>query len=130
MGVGNCCHYTKTDDEIGTNKIDNKNKGMIICTYDIKEENADIQIINDRYENFINEEIELKIKILNGKKIEKLNFKKQFKKAGINTIIFIAEEKLNKMNFIFHNCSSLKEIKFKSFETSQIWFQCFKDVLS
>ena len=35
------------------------------CIYDIKE-NKEIQIINDRYGNFINKDIKSKIKILNG----------------------------------------------------------------
>ena len=62
-----------------------------------------LSIINAR--NEVNEEIEQKIKILNGKKKEKLIFKKKFNKLGLNTITFICEEKLNDMNFMFNNCA-------------------------
>ena len=54
----------------------------IKCTYDIKDINNEIQIINNRVQNDINEEIEKKIKILNGEQKEKLIFKKKFNKLG------------------------------------------------
>ena len=38
---------------------------------------------------------------------------------GINNVIFIIEEKLNNMNYLFYDCSSLKEINFVSLETTQ-----------
>ena len=60
------------------NKPSNFNKGIsyIECTYDIKDINAETQIMNNRGEVFINEEIESKIKILNGNQLEKLTLKK------------------------------------------------------
>ena len=53
------------------------------CYYEIKDYN-EIQIISDK-----NEEIKLKVKILNGNRKEKLIFKKKFNKIGINYIDFI-----------------------------------------
>ena len=52
---------------------------IIQCTYEINDNN-EIQIINDRCENDINEEIHPKIKILNDGENEKLIFKKKFNK--------------------------------------------------
>ena len=55
------------------------------CYYEIKDYN-ETQIITDK-----NEEIKLKVKILNGNNKEKLIFKKKFTKIGINIIDFIIE---------------------------------------
>ena len=49
------------------------------CTYEIKDNN-EIQIINYKSEASINNEIESKIKIVNGNKKQKLIFKKKFDK--------------------------------------------------
>ena len=46
------------------------------CTYDIKDIDNEIQIMNNRGEKYINGDIESKIKILNNGKKEKLVFKK------------------------------------------------------
>ena len=92
---------------------------IIECIYDIKDYN-ETQIINDRGEMYINEEIGRKIKILNGRQKESLIFKKKFNKLGINTINFIIEEKLYDMSYMFNKCSSLKNINFFSVETSQV----------
>ena len=54
---------------------ENKTISYIKCTYEVREEN-EIQIINDRSENYVNEEIASKIKIINGDKKENLIFKK------------------------------------------------------
>jgi hypothetical protein len=75
-------------------------ESLIKCTYDIKDYN-EIQIINNRYEEYVNEDIETKIKIWNNNKREKLFYKKKFNKLGLNTIYFIIEKKLNNLNFIF-----------------------------
>ena len=92
------------------NKQNKRPKYSFRCTYEIKDYNA-TQIINNCFKNnmLLNEEIESKIKILNGNKKEKLIFKKKFNKLGINTIDFIIEEKLNNMSFMFYNCTSLKK---------------------
>ena len=90
---------------------------LIKCIYDIKDNNITHQIINNRGEKTVNEEIESKIKILNGNQKEKLIFQKKFDKMGMNEITFIVEEKLNNMSFMFNDCSSLKEIYFINFET-------------
>ena len=84
------------------------------CYYEIKDYN-ETQIITDK-----NEEIKLKVKILNGNNKEKLIFKKKFNKIGINIIDFIIEGKLNNMSLMFNDCSSLRKIEFISFETSQV----------
>ena len=46
------------------------------CTYDIKDIDNEIQIMNNKGEKYINGDIESKIKILNNGKKEKLVFKK------------------------------------------------------
>ena len=79
------------------------------CTYLIKDNN-EIQIINNRGKVEINEEIESKIKILNGNKKEDLIFLKKFKKIG-----------LNNMSFLFNKCNKLKEIKgIENFDTNNV----------
>ena len=45
------------------------------CVYDIKDYNY-IQIINNQFEDYLNEEIKYKIKIINNNKKEKIVFKK------------------------------------------------------
>ena len=96
---------------INTNNQANQsqhNKISFKCFYDIRDHNY-TQIINNRYENLINNEIEAKIKILNNNKIENIIFQKKFDKIGMNEIDFIIEEKLANMCFMFHNCISLKK---------------------
>ena len=56
----------------------NKGISYIECIYDIKDINTETQIINNKGEVFINEEIESKIKILNGNQREKLTFRKKY----------------------------------------------------
>ena len=51
----------------------NNGESLIKCIYDVKENN-EIQIINDRAGNYLNEDIEEKIKIWNNNKKEKLIF--------------------------------------------------------
>ena len=69
---------------------ENKKISYIKCTYEVKEDKEN-QIINDRSENYVNEEVASKIKILNGDKKENLIFKKKFDHIGINNVIFIIE---------------------------------------
>ena len=99
--------------------INSKNEISFKCTYEIKDYN-EIQILNYRGINEINEEIKTKIKILNLDKIEELIFIKKFDKIGLNTINFLIEEKLTNTSFLFNGCSALKKIEFISFDTSQI----------
>ena len=99
--------------------INSKNEISFKCTYEIKNYN-EIQILNYRGLNEINEEIKTKIKILNLDKIEELIFIKKFDKIGLNTINFVIEEKLTNTSFLFNGCSTLKKIEFISFDTSQI----------
>ena len=111
-------------------EIDNKIKDIIPsgiidgmsyikCTYEIKDNN-ETQILNNKGEKFTNEEIESKIKMLNGDKKEKLIFTKKFDKAGIKIIYFIIEEKLNNMNYLFNKCKTLKKVEFFNIDTSQV----------
>ena len=106
-----------------------KNKNISFrCTYLIKDYN-DIQIINnDLGDDYINKEIEEKIKILNGVKKEKLVLTKNFSKLGINTVDFIVEGKLTNISSMFNHCSSLKTIEFFCFDTSCVEYliECFK----
>ena len=96
-----------------------KNEISFKCTYEITNYN-ETQILNYKDSNEINEEILSKIKILNGNKKEDLIFLKKFKKIGLNTVCFIIEEKLTNMSFLFNKCSSLKQVEFISFDTSQV----------
>ena len=97
----------------------NKGESLIKCIYDVKEKN-EIQIINDRIGNMLNEDIEAKIKIWSNNKKEKLIYKKKFDKLGLNTIYFIIEKKLDNLNFIFNDCSSLKQIQFINPEMERV----------
>ena len=54
--LGNC-HDSNISPELG------KEISYIKCTYDINDINESIQIINDRGVQFVNEEIETKVKI-------------------------------------------------------------------
>ena len=103
------------------NKEQNEEENNIsfICAYDIKDYN-EAQIINNIYDNKINEEIKSKVKILNDKKKESLVFKKKFNKLGINFLNFIIEGELNNMSFMFNNCQSLKKVIFKSINTRKV----------
>ena len=94
-------------------------ESLIKCTYEIRDYN-EIQIINNRYEENENEDIETKIKIWNNNKREKLIYKKKFNKLGLNTIYFIIEKKLINLSFIFCNCSSLKQIQFINAHTEDV----------
>ena len=96
---------------------DIKNKISFKCFYETKD-NDEIQILNYRNEDNINEEIKSKIKILNNNKKEDLIYKKKFDKIGLNDVEFIIEGMLNNISFLFYDCSSLKKIEFISFETS------------
>ena len=102
-----------------TSKKINNGDSLIKCIYDVKEKN-EIQIINDRIGNMLNEDIEAKIKIWSNNKIEKLIYKKKFDKLGLNTIYFIIEKKLDNLNFIFNDCSSLKQIQFINPEMERV----------
>ena len=90
---------------------------FIECTYDIEDNNL-IQIINDRGISSINEEVKSKIKILSdGDILEPLIFQNQFNRLGMNTVIFVIEENLSDMSFLFNKCCSLKKIQFYNFDT-------------
>ena len=90
------------------------------CIYDIEDNNSPIQIINNREVNLINKEIEVKIKILNNGKKEKLYLEKKFDKKGRYCIDFIVEGNLTDMSFMFNKCSRLKAIEFISFKTENV----------
>ena len=99
------------------------NISYIKCTYDIKDFN-ETQIINFRGEEYINEEIESKVKQFNGEKTEKLIFKKKFNKLGINVIYFIIEDNLTNMSFMFNKCSSLTKVEFINFQAIKVINLC------
>ena len=83
------------------------NKISFSCTFEVEDIYNDIQIINNTNGEYINEEIESKIKILNNGQKEELIFKKKFDKKGKNIINFIFEGKLNNMSYMFSQCSTL-----------------------
>ena len=105
----------ETFDASQTTDIKQKeNNGIshIRCTYDVKDITSEIQIMNYRSENYTNEEIGSKIKILNDGKKEELIFKKKFDNLGINTVEFIIEENITNLSYLFYRCYSLKTVNF------------------
>ena len=96
------------------------NKISFSCTFEVEDIYNDIQIINNTNGEYINEEIESKIKILNNGQKEELIFKKKFDKKGKNIINFIFEGKLNNMSYMFSQCSTLKYINFISIDTEKV----------
>jgi len=119
--MGNCICESNKNQQNMSNVVSKISKGppLIRCNYDVKDDNL-VQIMNNRGEKYINEEIESKIKILNGDKREPLVFQKKFSSPGMNTIIFIIEGNLNNMSYLFNKCSSLKKVEFFSFENIQV----------
>ena len=99
-------------------KITNR-ESLIKCTYEIKEYN-EIQIINNRLEDYVNEDIETKIKIWSRDGRENLSYKTKFNKLGLNTIYFIIEEKINDLSCIFNDCTPLKQIQFINPQTEKV----------
>ena len=57
---------------------------------------------------------------MNNGREDKLIFTKKFDKTGMNIIYYSITKKLNNMNFIFNNCSTLKKIDFISLETDEV----------
>ena len=108
-------NISKVDDIL----TDGKTEVSFRCTYYIKDFNP-TQILNYTNEVSINEEIISKIKIINNNKKEDLIFTKRFQKLGFNIIDFSIEGQLTNMSSMFNNCSSLKNIQFISFPTSQV----------
>ena len=92
------------------------------CYYNIEDIENTIAIINSGYLTlFKNEELDSKIRILNGNKKEKLGRGyKKFDKTGINSVDFIVEGKLTNMSYIFIKCESLKKVEFISIDTSKV----------
>ncbi len=92
------------------------------CYYNIEDIENTIAIINSGYLTlFENEELDSKIRILNGNKKEKLGSGyKKFDKTGINSVDFIVEGKLTNMSYIFIKCESLKKVEFISIDTSKV----------
>ena len=116
MGI---CESMNNSSSFSNNNNDN-NQVSFRCFYDVKNKNEEMQIINYKCNNKINEEIESKIKILNKNKKEEIIFTKKFNKIGINTIDFFIEGKLTNMNGIFCDCKSLIKIEFISIDTSKV----------
>ena len=106
------------NDNLSSNSNNNNGNNQISfrCYYNIKNIFKEINIINVEGNKYL----ESKIKILNDNKKEKIIDKKIFNKIGINTIDFIIEEKLTKMNNIFNGCESLIKIEFISIDTSKV----------
>ena len=90
------------------------------CTYEVKDIDNDIQIINNTNGKYINDEIKEKITILNNGQKENLEMKKKFDSKGKKIIDFIIEKKLNNMSYMLYKCSTLKSIDFIYFETDQV----------
>ena len=116
---------------IPINKIVN-NINFIKCTYLI--DKIDLgkatQIINNKgKENYINTEIERKMKvIINGEIQPVINREKNldyltyiFVNDGKYTFYFISDSCLNNMSYMFYNCSSLTNIDLLSFNTNQVF---------
>ena len=126
-------NYNNNSNEIEIipiNKIVN-NINFIKCTYLI--DKIDLgkatQIINNKgEENYINTEIEGKMKvIINGEIQPVINREKEsdyltyiFVNDGKYTFYFISDSCLNNMSYMFYNCSSLANIDLSSFNTNQV----------
>ena len=105
-----------------TNVDEQKNEDNNIsftCVYDIKDYNY-TQIINNQFEDYLNEEIESKIKIINNNKKEKNFKKKKFNKLGRNAVNFLIEGEIYDTSFMFNDCISLVEIKFISIDFGKV----------
>ena len=106
MGICNSCNSIniypiansgQPNINIRQNKINDgnskKDKNISFsCTYEVNVINNDIQIINNRFGKYINEEIESKIKILNNGQKEKLVYKKKFDGKGKILQILLQQE--------------------------------------
>ena len=111
--------FRKEEYNIEKALIINNEETLIRCTYEIKDFNEK-QIINCRFSTYVNKDIEAKIKICKNNKKEKLIYKKKFDKLGLNMIYFIIEKKLDNLNFIFNDCSSLKQTQFINPEIERV----------
>ena len=96
-----------------------KDKMLIKCTYDIKENNF-TQLINFRGKNSVNNDILNYLKVLNGDKKENLIFGRFFDNIGIHTITYICEIKFRNLSFMFRECSNQKKIEFITCDTSEV----------
>ena len=109
---------------------------QIICEYDIKNKNEDIQILNCYEEvkkqdpkdfnweliEYVENEKEIKDKselYLNNQKIQ-FCFKYKFEKEGKNTINIIFNNLLKNTNFMFSGCSSLTSLNLSNFNTNNV----------
>ena len=105
------------NNKLSMNKILNKinyMKGI----YEIKKEDIgkDIQIIN----NYKNEEILKKIKLIIEGEIKNNILTYKFKKEGLYQIYIISDNILTNMRYMFYECSRLKELNLSSFNTNQV----------
>ena len=99
-----------------SNDNNRNNQFSFRCYYDIKNIYEEINIINVERDKYL----ESNIKILNGNEKGRINNYKIFNKIGINSIDFIIEGKLTKMNGIFFGCESLIKVEFVSIDTSKV----------
>ena len=86
--------------------------GKIICIYKTIEDNQNIILIN------INETIDFNLKIDDDNHEKKYNH--TFEKAGLHTIIFHFEEKLETLEGLFQGLSYLIEVDFSELKTDYI----------
>ena len=95
-----------------------KLNNFIKCVYDISLKNIgeEIQIINDGYydyhkkQNFKNNEVAKKVKIMIDGKIRPLVFKYKFNRKGKYNIYFFIGKELLDMSYMFYECIYLNEI--------------------
>ena len=122
-------NINKNEIQINNNELNN----YITCEFDIKE-NKDIRIINS-YEQFHREynntelkkdcENEKEIKDnceirINDKIINKFSYFHKFDKKGKYTIKYFFKKNMNRIDYMFYECTSLTEIDFSHFNSGDI----------
>ena len=131
MNVSDNSEKRKRNSNSNSNSTSNSNN-EIICEYIIDDSQmfSSTQIINC-FENAFNEDnnleginnkkdIENNCELyLNDEKIQ-FSFRIAFKKKGINKIKMVFNTQLTNLNFMFHNCKSLKSIDFSNFDFSEV----------
>ena len=122
-------NINKNEKQLNNNELNN----YITCEFDIKE-NKDIRIINS-YEQFHREynntelkkdcENEKEIKDnceirINDKIINKFSYFHKFDKKGKYTIKYFFKKNMNRIDYMFYECTSLTEIDFSHFNSEDI----------
>ena len=98
------------------------NINFIKCIYNISKDNLDlyIKILNDRFGEFKDDEINGKIQIIINGEILLDDFKYEFEEEGTYLVYAISNIALTNLFGMFLDCSLLTEIDFSSFNTEKV----------